>query len=154
MNYLWIWILQQIRKSWLSTILSFVVLKSSHCTYFCTLELRWLRVCLQCRKPGFNTYVRKIPGRKAWQLTPVFLLGEFHGQRSLVSYSPWGHIEWDTPEQLIHTHTHTHTHTHLGKLSAKITSCLAFSRCSKNIASQSGEIFLMCYCYCNTNPLF
>ena len=38
------------------------------------------------------------------------LPGEFHGQRSLVSYSPWGHKESDTTEQLTHTHTHTHTH--------------------------------------------
>ena len=32
-----------------------------------------------------------------------------HGQRSLVGYSPWGHKESDTTEQLTHTHTHTHT---------------------------------------------
>ena len=32
--------------------------------------------------------------------TPVFLLGEFHGQRSLVSYSPWGCKEPDTSERL------------------------------------------------------
>ena len=32
--------------------------------------------------------------------TPVFLPGEFHGQRSLVDYSPWGHKELDTTEQL------------------------------------------------------
>ena len=31
---------------------------------------------------------------------PVFLLGESHGQRSLVGYSPWGHKELDTTEQL------------------------------------------------------
>ena len=36
--------------------------------------------------------------------------GEFHGQRSLVGYSPWGHTESDKTEQLTHTHTHTHTH--------------------------------------------
>jgi len=32
----------------------------------------------------------KIPWRRAWQPTPVFLPGESHGQRSLVGYSPWG----------------------------------------------------------------
>ena len=32
--------------------------------------------------------VRKIPWRKAWQPIPIFLPGEFHGQRSLVGYSP------------------------------------------------------------------
>ena len=34
------------------------------------------------------------------QPTPVFLPGESHGQRSLVGYSPWGHKELDTTEQL------------------------------------------------------
>ena len=37
---------------------------------------------------------------KKWQPTPVFLPGKFNGQRSLVSYSPWGHKELDTTEQL------------------------------------------------------
>ena len=50
--------------------------------------------------------------RRAWQPTPVFLPGEFHGQRSLVDYSLWGHKESDMTEPLTHTHIHTHTHTH------------------------------------------
>ena len=37
--------------------------------------------------PGFKTWVRKIPWRRAWQPTPVFLPGESHGQRSLEGYS-------------------------------------------------------------------
>ena len=37
------------------------------------------------------------PLEKEWQPTPVFLPGEFHGQRSL-GYSPWGHTELDTIE--------------------------------------------------------
>ena len=41
------------------------------------------------------------------------LPGKFHGQRSLVGYSPWSHKELDMTEQLTHTHTHTHNiHTH------------------------------------------
>ena len=40
-----------------------------------------------------------------------FLLAQFHGERSLVGYSPWGRKESDTTEQLTHTDTHTHTHT-------------------------------------------
>ena len=36
-----------------------------------------------------------------WQPTPVFLPGEFHGQRSLAGYSPWGHKESDRTERLI-----------------------------------------------------
>ena len=35
--------------------------------------------------------VRKIPWRRKWQPTPVFLPGKSHGQRSLVGYSPWDH---------------------------------------------------------------
>jgi len=49
-----------------------------------------------------DTWVRslgqKIPWRKDWQPTPVFLPGESHGQRSLVGYGPWGSKELDTTE--------------------------------------------------------
>ena len=48
--------------------------------------LRRLSVCLQCRRPGFNPWVRKIPWRKKWQPTPVRLPGKFHGRMSLVGY--------------------------------------------------------------------
>ena len=47
--------------------------------------------CLPRRRPGFNPWVGKIPWRRKWQPTPVFLPGESQGQRSLVDYSPWGH---------------------------------------------------------------
>ena len=40
------------------------------------------------------------PWRRKWQPTPVFLPGEFHGQRSLAGYSPWGCKESDTTVQL------------------------------------------------------
>ena len=55
---------------------------------------RWLSVkesSWQCRRSGFNPWVGKIPWRRKWQPTPVFLPGESHGQRSLAGYSPWGH---------------------------------------------------------------
>jgi len=39
-------------------------------------------------RPEFNPWVRKIPWRRAWLLTPVFLPGESYGQRSVVGYSP------------------------------------------------------------------
>ena len=44
-------------------------------------------------------WVGKIPWRRAWQPTPVFLPGESHEQRSLVGYSPWGHKKSNTTEQ-------------------------------------------------------
>ena len=40
------------------------------------------------KRPWFNPWVRKIPWRRKLQSTPVFLLGESHGQRSLAGYSP------------------------------------------------------------------
>ena len=40
----------------------------------------------------------RFPLRRDWLPTPVFLPGEFHGQRSLVGYSPWGHKESGTAE--------------------------------------------------------
>ena len=40
------------------------------------------------RIPRFNPWVGKIPWRKEWLPTPVFLPGESHRQRSLVGYSP------------------------------------------------------------------
>ena len=49
---------------------------------------------------GFDLWVGKIPWRRAWQSTPIFLPGESHGQRSLAGYSPQGHKESDTTEQL------------------------------------------------------
>ena len=51
-------------------------------------------------RPEFNSWVRKIPWRRARQSSPVFLSGECHGQRSLVGYIPWGCKESDTTEQL------------------------------------------------------
>ena len=46
---------------------------------------------------------REDPWRRKWQPIPVFLPGEFNGQRSLGGYSPWGCRESDMTEQLIHT---------------------------------------------------
>ena len=45
----------------------------------------------QCRRHRFDPCVRKIPWRRKWLPTPVFLPGKSHGQRSLVGYSPWAH---------------------------------------------------------------
>ena len=52
--------------------------------------LRQWRICLQCGRPWFNPWVGKIPWRRKRLPIPIFLPGEFHGQRSLVGYSPWG----------------------------------------------------------------
>ena len=53
------------------------------------------RICKRCK---FNPWVRKIPWRRAWQVTLLFLPGESYGQRSLAGYGPEGHKELDTTE--------------------------------------------------------
>ena len=63
----------------------------------------WLRgkeSACQCRRRGFDPWVRKIPWRRKWQPPPVFLPGEFHGQRSLVGNSPRGLKESHRTERL------------------------------------------------------
>ena len=48
-------------------------------------------LCLQCRKPRFDSWVGKILWRRELLPTPVFWPEEFHEQRNLAGYSPWGH---------------------------------------------------------------
>ena len=59
------------------------------------LWLNWGRIHLQCGRPGFDSWVGKIPWRRQRLPTPVFWPGEFHGL-----CSPWGHKESDTTEPL------------------------------------------------------
>ena len=59
-----------------------------------------LRASCQCRGHRFDPWVGKIPWRRKWKPTPIFLPREFHGQRSLVGYSPPGHKESDTTKWL------------------------------------------------------
>ena len=54
-----------------------------------------VRICLQCRRPGFDPWVGKIPWRRERLPTAVFWPEECHGL-----YNPSGHKEWDTTEQL------------------------------------------------------
>ena len=59
----------------------------SYCKLGLPWWLRWQRIFPQYWRPGFNPWVRKIPWRRKWQPTPVFLAGKSHGQRSLEGYS-------------------------------------------------------------------
>ena len=54
--------------------------------------------CKRHKRHGFDPWVRKIPRRREWQPTPVFLAGESHGQRSLAGSSSWGCKESGTTE--------------------------------------------------------
>ena len=81
--------------------------KTQRNVFFLSNLLHWLpwwpsdkESSYQCRRHGLDSWVRKILWRRKWLLTPVFLAGEFHGQRSLVGYSPWGCRELGTTYQL------------------------------------------------------
>ena len=52
----------------------------------------------QGKRFGFNHWVGKIPWRRDWQPTLVFLPGESCEQRTLVGYCPWDCEELDTTE--------------------------------------------------------
>ena len=52
----------------------------------------------------FKFSIQGLKWRREWLLTPVFLPGGSHARRSLAGYSPWGHKELDTIEQITHTH--------------------------------------------------
>ena len=74
-------------------------------TSLCFLTLIFLcgsdgRVHLQCKRPKFNLWIRKIPWRRKWPTIPAFLPKKSHGQRSLVGYSPLSCKESDSTEQL------------------------------------------------------
>ena len=75
--------------------------KWTHVSLSCK-ESTWQR--RRCKGYGFDPWMRKIPWNRKWQPIPVFLPGKFHGQRNLVSYSPWGRKESDMTEWLsVHT---------------------------------------------------
>ena len=59
-----------------------------------SLVLQLVKNLPQCRRPGFDPWVGKIPWRRERVPTTIFWTGEFHGL-----YSPWGHKELDTTEQ-------------------------------------------------------
>ena len=76
------------------------------CAYISFLGGSWLSgkepasQCRRFRRLEFDPWVKKILWRRKWQPTRVFYLGKSHGQRSLVSCSPWGHRDSNTAEQL------------------------------------------------------
>ena len=54
-----------------------------------------LKNSLAMRETRVWSLGREDPWRRKWKLTPVFLFGKSHGQKSLVCYSLWGRQEWD-----------------------------------------------------------
>ena len=55
--------------------------------------------------PGSILGSGRSPGESKWLLAPIFLPGEFHGQRRLAGYPPWGRTELDTTEQIMYIPT-------------------------------------------------
>ena len=66
------------------------------------LRISWVAQMVKNLPEVRETWVQSLgcPWRRKWQPSPVFWLGEFHAQRSLVGYSPWGRRELDTTERL------------------------------------------------------
>ena len=60
--------------------------------------VQWWRIRQQCGRHGFDPWVGKIPWRRKWQFTLVFLPGKSQGQRRLAGHSPWDCIESDMTE--------------------------------------------------------
>ena len=65
-------------------------------------------------------------------LTPIFLPGEFHGQRSLAGYSPWVLKESDTTERLKYIPCAVCKHGSLRSISLSIQENLIYTRWTKN----------------------
>ena len=61
-----------------------------HCRQIST---SWTTREAQCRRPRFNPLVQKVPWKREWQPTPVFLPGKPHEQKNLGVYSSWSRRE-------------------------------------------------------------
>ena len=96
----------------------------------------WFRwsVCLQCGRPGFDPWVRKILWRRKWHPIPVLLPGKSHVQRSVAGYSPWGRKESDTTEWL-----HFHFHRHVQPLPQSILEHGDHKKVRHNLAIQQQQ---------------
>ena len=67
-------------------------------------------LCRRHKRQGFDPWVGKIPWRRKWQLTPVFLPGESHGQRSLAVHRSHRVAESRTRQKRLRKHTRMHTY--------------------------------------------
>ena len=72
----------------------------NHSWFGASLVAQMVKKLPALQKTGLDPWVGKIPWRKEWLLTPVFLPGEFHGQSSLVGYTSRCYKELDVIEQL------------------------------------------------------
>ena len=111
----------------------------------------WLSVkepTCQCRRCRFHPWVGKIPWRRKWQPTPVFLPGKSHGQSSLVGYSPWeGHkrVGHDLvteqqpplPEHLLYIRLCVHVHYSILQCSCELSLRIPTLQKSSKVSSKN-----------------
>ena len=74
--------------------------------------LKYGKDCLQCRRPRSDPWVRKIQWRKEWQPIPLFLPGETHGQRSLVTLFMGSQRVGHDRATIYHYHSLSQDHDH------------------------------------------
>ena len=110
-----------------------------------------LTIACQCRRHGFDPWLGKIPWRRKWQPTPVFLPREPHGQRNMAGYSPWGHksVRYNlvTKQQIVDLQNFRCTN--------KVIQCVSFTRLFStvgyykilNIALHAAQWVLVVYLY-------
>ena len=79
----------------------------------------------RCKTRGFNSWAWKMPWRRKWQLAPVFLSRESHGQRSLAGYSPWRCKESNMTEHACISFVGDTSHCFPGSSAGKESACSA-----------------------------
>ena len=110
----------------------------------------------ESKRRRFNPWVWKIPWSRKWQPTPICLPGKFHGQRSLVGYSPWGPKESDVTEQertsflccnvkSTSMQQSDHGLSHLFTFLQAHSSAQPVAQCLKTVVSYILSIFLVVY---------
>ena len=71
------------------------------------------------------------PLEEGMAIPPVFLPGEYHGQRSLVGYSPWGCTELDTTDAAQHVHKHIECETRIAVWVLMVLSVFGLYSCDQ-----------------------
>ena len=111
--------------------------------------------CRRGKRLRFDLWVGKIPWRRKWQTTPVFLPGESHGQ-SLLGYSLWGHKESDTTEHTgaVWLYIQTQREQERGRVTYGCTYvCVYTSLLPKHSLNSQTRKFVLCLQYCFLCPV-
>ena len=114
--------------------------QSTDCLYYICIHIHGLLWWLSgrestCpwRRHGFDPWVRKIPWRRKWQPTPVFLPVESHGRRSLAGYSSKDHKKVEhnlatKQQQYTYSYKHIHEYIYINTYICKTPHSVEFSR--------------------------